>query len=128
MLPLEKYFKPITSARTPRALERGHWLVPIDGWEGKPQTDFWDYLSLFVGRGQAGWGTWCVRETPAPVRAADGDEENRVPRHGEAVKVYCWGEVVGEIWLLLFIASGRGVKGTGARWVDAGGVAVIVMR
>ena len=69
-----------------------------------------------------------MRETREPVRAADGDEENRVPRHGEAVKVYCWGEVVGEIWLLLFIASGRGVKGTGARWVDAGGVAVIVMR
>ena len=85
-------------------------------------------MGQFVGeRGQAGWGTWCVREF---VRVRDdgddgGDEERRVE---EVLKVYCWGEVVGEIWLLLFMASKREVKGVGARWVDAGGVAVVVMK
>ena len=62
------------------------------------------------------------------VRGKDGDKENQAPQPAEVVKVYCWGEVVGEIWLLLFIASGRHVKGVGAQWVDAGGVAVISMK
>ena len=94
-------------------------------------------MGEFVGdNGQAGWGTWCVREfQEAAVRSdEDGDEEENLlvappPQHyTEVVKIYCWGEVVGEIWLLLFIASKRKVKGVGAKWVDAGGVAVVGMK
>lgn len=62
------------------------------------------------------------------MRAGDGDGENQAPRPGEVVKVYCWGEVVGEVWIMLFIASGRKIKEVDARWVDAGGAAVVVMR
>ena len=102
--------------------------MPIGGWDEKLKKDFWDYMNTFVGRGQAGWGTWCVWETQGSAHSKDSDKENLGPQHGEAVKIYCWGEVVGEIWLLLFIASGRNVKGTGAQWVDAGGAAVVVMR
>lgn len=95
-------------------------------------------MGEFVGdNGQAGWGTWCVREflqegSCAVVRNdGDGvDKESHLLRQPmeEVVKVYCWGEVVGEIWLLLFMASKRKVKGVGARWVDAGGVAVVGMK
>lgn len=102
--------------------------MPIDGWDGKSKREFWDYLNTFVGRGQAGWGTWCVREIAGPIRAKDSDKENHAPLRREDVKIYCWGEVVGEIWLLLFIASGRKIKGIGAQWVDSSGVAVVVMR
>lgn len=128
ILPLAKHFQPLILTRPLRTLERGHWLVPISGWNQGLKTEFWTYMGQFVGeRGQAGWGTWCVREF---VRVRDdgddgGDEERRVE---EVLKVYCWGEVVGEIWLLLFMASKREVKGVGARWVDAGGVAVVVMK
>ncbi|CAD6570543.1 MAG: hypothetical protein ASARMPRED_003777 [Alectoria sarmentosa] len=128
ILPLEKYFKPIINTRTPRTLERGHWLVPIDSWDETPKTEFWDYLTKFVGCAQAGWGTWCIRENEETVHTKESDKENHAAQHREVVKIYCWGEVVGEIWLLLFIASGRMVKGVGAQWVDAGGVAVFVMR
>ncbi|KAF6236625.1 hypothetical protein HO173_005406 [Letharia columbiana] len=127
-LPLADFFQPVKSTRTPRVLERGHWLVPINRWDEKLKRDFWDYLTTFVGRGQAGWGTWCVWETQEPIRAKDGDKENQTPQRREVVKVYCWGEVVGEIWLLLFIASTRNVKRIGAQWVDAGGVAVVFMK
>lgn len=64
----------------------------------------------------------------------DSDKENQAqdqaPRQqqGEVVKIYCWGEVVGEVWMMLFIASKRDIKGVGARWVDAGGVPVVVMK
>lgn len=70
-----------------------------------------------------------MREVEGPVQAEDkSDKENQAPRRGEVVKVYCWGEVVGEMWLSLFIGSERKINGVGARWVDAGGVAVVVMR
>lgn len=65
----------------------------------------------------------------------ESDKENQVQAHqaptqqqGEVVKIYCWGEVVGEVWMLLFIASKRDIKGVGARWVDAGGVPVVLMK
>jgi len=36
----------------------------------------------------------------------------------EAVlKVYCWGEVVGEVWNVIFLGTGKKVRGSGARWV-----------
>ena len=53
----------------------------------------------------------------------DGEEGEE-----EVAKIYCWGEVVGEVWLLLFIASDRKVIGAGAKWVDAGGETVVVMQ
>lgn len=127
-LPLEIYFKPIATTRAPGTLERGHWLVPTGSWDEALKRRFWVYLTKFVGRGQGGWGTWCVREVEGPVQAEDkSDKENQAPRRGEVVKVYCWGEVVGEMWLSLFIGSERKISGVGARWVDAGGVAVVVM-
>ena len=96
----------------------------------------WVFLDDLITTGRAGWGTWCVRETPeqSPRAGRDSDKENEEQSHtvpqpqGEVVKVYCWGEVVGEIWLMLFIGSERAIKGVGAKWVDAGGVAVLSMR
>ena len=110
--------------------------MPIAAWDDKLKAEFWDYLHTFVGREQAGWGTWCVREPYGPGTRGRGSEEGgraeeqrrEEEEEEEVVRVYCWGEVVGEIWLLLFIASGRKIKGVGARWVDAGGMAVVVMK
>lgn len=70
-----------------------------------------------------------MREVEGSMQAKDrSDKENQAPQRGEVVKVYCWGEVVGEVWLLLWIGSKREIKGVGAQWVDAGGVAVVIMR
>lgn len=44
------------------------------------------------------------------------------------LKLYCWGEIVPHIWLLLFTASHRRIKGCGARWIDARGEVIIEMR
>lgn len=67
-------------------------------------------------------------ETEGPSCNRDGDEGNRVVGAEEVVKVYCWGEVVGEVWILLYIGSDKKVRDVEAKWVDAGGVAVVVMR
>ena len=136
-------YKPLTTTRTPETLERGHWLVPMHTWNERQKRDFWVYLNDFVGRGQAGWGTWCVREVQrlddqslGVPTSRESDKENQVQaqaqaptqQQGDVVKIYCWGEVVGEVWMLLFIASKRDIKGVGARWVDAGGVPVVLMK
>ena len=70
----------------------------------------------FVGGGRAGFGVRCFREMDE-----EGDGE-------EVAKIYCWGEVVREVWLLLFLASNRKVLGAGATWIDAAGEAVVVMQ
>ncbi|CAF9919895.1 hypothetical protein IMSHALPRED_004753 [Imshaugia aleurites] len=126
--PLATRFKPATTTRPLHALERGHWLVPIGSWDDALKRRFWKFLTEFVGGGQAGWGTWCVWETEGPSCNRDGDEGNRVVGAEEVVKVYCWGEVVGEVWILLYIGSDKKVRDVEAKWVDAGGVAVVVMR
>lgn len=71
-------------------------------------------MEKFLGGAQEGWGIRCFREMG-------------VGSEGEVLKVYCWGEVVREVWFLLFIASERRVKACGVRWVDAGGVVVVEM-
>lgn len=76
--------------------------------------------------GDGGGGGGSDKENLRPVSPRQGGRERE--REREVVKVYCWGEVVGEVWLALFIGSKRKIKGSGARWVDAGGVAVVCMR
>lgn len=44
------------------------------------------------------------------------------------LKLYCWGEIVPHIWLLLFTASHRRIKGCGAQWIDARGEVIIQMK
>ena len=44
------------------------------------------------------------------------------------MKFYCWGEIVPHIWLLLFTASHRRVKGCGVQWIDSRGEVVIQMK
>lgn len=80
-------------------------------------NEIWTFLSDWVKGGEAGFGTRCFRE----MVDVGG-------KKGEVLKIYCWGEVVGEIWSLVFIGSKRAVKGLGVQWIDASGEAVLIMR
>ncbi|MCJ1481650.1 hypothetical protein MMC06_001809 [Schaereria dolodes] len=101
------------------------------------RTRFQHFLEVFIGSGKAGWGVWCswegVETVPPPPSFSDNDKNNNnlstnddVPAR-EFVKVYCWGEVVAHVYLVLFLASERRIRGMGARWVDARGDAVVRM-
>ncbi|CAI7591547.1 unnamed protein product [Penicillium glandicola] len=81
---------------------------------------FWSFLSDFVGKdGRAGWGVWCILEAvPAPSASSDMHV---------SLKVYAWGEVAMHVYLLLFLASERRIRGMGIQWRDAGEEVVIQM-
>ncbi|RMY53162.1 hypothetical protein D0865_05405 [Hortaea werneckii] len=114
-------YKPVSIVREPGPLERGHWLLPSSGisvWPATLQLDFWNFLSQFISSGNGGWGLWCVREI------YHGDDQSSLG----TVRVYCWGEVVKHVYLLLYTASQSKVRKMGLQWVDGDGKIVVQMR
>ncbi|KAJ5926203.1 hypothetical protein N7516_007976 [Penicillium verrucosum] len=82
---------------------------------------FWSFLSDFVGRdGRAGWGVWCILEAAEAPSTLSSDTH-------VSLKVYAWGEVAMHVYLLLFLASERRIRGMGVQWRDAGEEVVIQM-
>ncbi|KAI9778154.1 MAG: hypothetical protein M1839_008363 [Geoglossum umbratile] len=129
-MPLQKYFSPEHVARRLRPMERGYWRIPTTAWGAGIKDQFWHFLEEYVGDGRAGWGVWVSRT----VEAADGGAaatavkvEAGQPGGDELVRFYCWGEVVGHVWLVMVIASERQVKGSGCCWVDGRDQVVIQM-
>lgn len=56
----------------------------------------------------------------------DGNEEEEGSgRELGTVKVFCWGEVVGHVWLLCYVASQARLKRVESQWVDADGEVVV---
>lgn len=82
--------------------ERGYWRLNCSAWPAETRTSFWDFLVPYIRGGLAGWGVWAQR--------SEGHEE---------VRVFCWGCCLKNTYLLLYLASGRGLKFTGAEWVGA---------
>ncbi|CAI7629728.1 unnamed protein product [Penicillium palitans] len=82
---------------------------------------FWSFLSDFVGRdGRAGWGVWCILEAVTAPSTISSDTH-------VSLKVYAWGEVAMHVYLLLFLASERRIRGMGVQWRDSGEEVVIQM-
>lgn len=55
------------------------------------------------------------------------ENENGKGKGRVMLKVYCWGEVVPHVYVVLFLATSRMVKGAGACWVDGAGEVVVRM-
>ncbi|KAJ5698732.1 hypothetical protein N7462_000737 [Penicillium macrosclerotiorum] len=128
-------YNPLHQTRPLDALERGHWSLHIPlaldpkphpthlpQWDAALLTRFWSFLSDFVARdARAGWGVWCILD-----RAPEPAARSASPGH-LCLKVYAWGEVAMHVYLLLFLASERRVRGMGARWLDSREEMVIQM-
>lgn len=142
-------YQPLRQTREPDKLERGFWFLRIyiaDQNEGSGETQkerqntldepnpakanqwtvsfftrFWSFLADFIAKeGRAGWGVWCILE------------EASVPKQDSTcrpltLKVYTWGEVTSHVYLLLFLASERRIRGMGAQWKDGAENTVIEM-
>ena len=116
--------KCISLLRPIHNLERGHWLILLSAWDGEVKTKFWEFLTGFIGEGKAGWGVWAIRELVDKSRADSSDKENQPPGQEEVAKIFCWGEVLREVYLVLYIAAWGKRKTMGAKWIDAAGTIV----
>ncbi|KAF6837655.1 hypothetical protein CPLU01_03008 [Colletotrichum plurivorum] len=108
-LNIGKRFHPIEQRRDLRPFERGHWLLDWTGWRPTLRERAWHFLTDYILEGFAGWGVWCKR-------AEDWSW----------LRVYCWGHVVGHIYLALYLASERALKTDSARWLDGTGDVVVI--
>lgn len=80
----------------------------------------WEFLGRLVGGGKAGWGTHCTLERMGKNGheiELEGIEGGEKEEEEVVLKVYCWGEVVAELWNVLFLGTGKKVRGSGAKWV-----------
>ncbi|KAL0938921.1 uncharacterized protein CTRU02_205531 [Colletotrichum truncatum] len=108
-LNLSKRFRPAEQMRELRPFERGHWLLDWSSWRPTLRERAWHFLTDYLLEGFAGWGVWCKR-------AEDWSW----------LRVYCWGHVVGHIYLALYLASERALKTDTARWVDGAGDVIVI--
>ncbi|WEW58605.1 hypothetical protein PRK78_004073 [Emydomyces testavorans] len=146
-------FKPTYQARQLGILERGYWYlrIPIDmnkqdipsdkrderaiakatknkrhynpgPWTLDCFLQFWNYLLEFIGQhGRAGWGVWCVCDSA-------GDQPATESIRQLDVRIYAWGETASHIYLLLFLASDKRIKGVpNVEWRDGKGEVVLRM-
>jgi hypothetical protein len=116
---LQGKYKPFPH-RALRQSERGYWQFDTRAWSPKIQIKFWVFLQSNIGSGVSGWGIWCLRENEAT-----GDESEEAEHELGIVRVFCWGEVVGHVWLLCYVASQARLKRVESQWVDAGGEVVV---
>ncbi|KAJ5818855.1 hypothetical protein N7474_004446 [Penicillium riverlandense] len=99
-------------------------------WDAAFFHRFWTFLSEFVARdARAGWGVWCIlekaEEDAHPTLLSGGDVTSDLSTTPVSLRVYAWGEVAVHVYLLLFLASERRIRGMGAQWRDARGEVVI---
>ena len=87
-----------------QSLERGYWLVDCTSWTEQTRFETWAFLLTYLKSGLAGWAVWCRRD-----------------KAHEWIRLYCWGHIAKHTYLLLYLASGRHLKFTGAEWRDAAG-------
>ncbi|KAL7275444.1 hypothetical protein RUND412_001616 [Rhizina undulata] len=103
---LKKY-----QTRPIRERERGCWNIEMDAMgSGHEQITFWNRLVESVGAGTLGFVNVFLE--------MHGNRKEKM-----VVKVYCWGGAVEHIWGALYVMATK--KMAGARWVDAGGTAVV---
>jgi hypothetical protein len=106
-------FKPIKKLRSPAPDTRGWWSIDCSQWPAQTQKDFWDAICELLTDGRLGWATSLHREIGAQTL-------------GE-IRLYCWGELVEHMWLVLWLCSKGEVEGAGLKWFDAWKTAVFEM-
>ncbi|KAL8731107.1 MAG: hypothetical protein Q9166_003635 [cf. Caloplaca sp. 2 TL-2023] len=145
-----KILQPVRPLRPLHPLERGHWRLNFQfdddeiqdktKWNRLSRERMWSDLEKFVGRGCGGWALWATFEEGKVERFDGGNEwigekgdqeESMGADDGPAigrVKIFCYGEVVLEVYALLVLATDRRIKRCGAQWLDSNMEVAVDMR
>ncbi|TLD23084.1 hypothetical protein PspLS_07604 [Pyricularia sp. CBS 133598] len=86
----------------PDPFERGWWILDCSEL-GDRRLAAWEYLARYVHAGNAGWGVSLMRESAATHR----------------IKLFCYGHLVGHLYLLLYMASERRIYDLDCTWTSA---------
>ncbi|KAH6604726.1 hypothetical protein Trco_006433 [Trichoderma cornu-damae] len=105
---LSSRYRPLAANRPTEPFERGYWLLDCTNWTQDTRVEAWVFLANYLRSGLAGWGVWCRR-----------DQSHRW------IRLYCWAHVAKHTYLLLYLASARHLKTTGAQWIGADGDVVL---
>ncbi|EXJ88518.1 hypothetical protein A1O1_05448 [Capronia coronata CBS 617.96] len=131
-VPLPKYFRPAYVARDVGVLERGYWqfFITINDrragksrrssgeqtkphWTEKEFSHFWQAISLFIQQGKAGWGTRLLKESRDSLEWR--------------IRLFTWGELLGHIWVILWILSDKLTQSVPMQWFAGDGSVVVQM-
>ncbi|KAF4547588.1 Hypothetical protein D9617_39g039230 [Elsinoe fawcettii] len=112
-----------------RPRERGYWRFEPMGpqWTVQLEQEFWDFMTRVIEGGNVGWGIWCAR-IPSTDDVDGVTQISDEPERLGQVRVFCWGEVVEHVYLLLYVASRSKVRKGNPVWCDASGEVVIRAR
>ncbi|EMC93383.1 hypothetical protein BAUCODRAFT_125250 [Baudoinia panamericana UAMH 10762] len=122
---ISDHFQPVRVTRNVDLLERGYWLFRTDALPLELQVTTWQFLQKMIASGNAGWGIWCVRELG---REDEGEAAVETVGTLGNLKIFCWGEVIKHIYLMLYVASKSKVRRLGLQWCDAEEKVVVQMR
>ena len=106
-------FKYLRRSRALAADERGCWLINSTRWPRKVQYEFWMSMCEHIQENRFGWGVFLYREPPT------GSVRARISSGLGQVRLYCWGEIVEQVWLAAWLCSAGRLSGSGSRWLDA---------
>jgi len=115
-----KRYKPLSQSRALIAWERGYWHIDTDSWSVGTQLNVWNMLEKTIKRGAAGYATWCEM---TGRRGSDGS----LTGLGK-INVWCWGDEVMRMYLLLYTTSLRKVAKVGAQWRSWNGDVIVQMK
>ncbi|KAF2096616.1 hypothetical protein NA57DRAFT_78218 [Rhizodiscina lignyota] len=125
---LVKRYKPIEHGPIGKHT-RGSWEFDTTSWPLDKQIAFWESLCKTIGEGSLGWSVRCGRnvDTDKGIQRPLDPSGNEWTTLG-TVRVFCAGEVIMHMYLVLWTLSGREIRRTGARWRTATEVKVEVPR
>ena len=136
-LSVARRYQPSFSLRSVDPLERGRWefILPAESWDVKKRQRFLREVDNHTKLSKAGWGTWCQIIAPAldpDETIGESTAERRQQREERLeqdwlIRMWCWGEAIGHIYLFLYLLTATAVKGLGAVWIDADGEVVVRM-
>ncbi|KAK8168134.1 hypothetical protein BKA80DRAFT_266143 [Phyllosticta citrichinensis] len=112
-LSLDRYFNPLFNIRHLKDDERGCWIIETNSWTLKHQYEFWTEMGKLITTGRLG-AVRCQRNAPQnyPWVGTDGKENEGLG----TIWVFCWGQVVAQLWLTMLVHSHREIEKSHARW------------
>lgn len=151
---LQDIYAPLEITRIIDDSERGYWQFDTRDWPIASQISFWTSMNRVIEGAGMGWGIWCSSCLSQSMVAARngpdlvGDNNDQVnddhdnvnhdtglkTRFGSEdkaglgiVRVFCWGQVVKHVYLLLYVASTSKIRRTACAWHDADEQIVVQM-